>query len=179
MRARFIDTIEDLPAAQWDALAGNEQPFVGQRFLHLLETTGCVGPGSRGTPRHLVIEDGAHVVAVAPAYLKTHSYGEYVFDFAWANAYQRAGLRYYPKLVVAVPFTPVTGPRLLAGEHAADDALWRCALDAVTAEGRARGWSSAHWLFPDPGPDAGAARAWLAGALGCAVPLAQRRLREF
>lgn len=163
MRARFIDAIAELPAGQWDALAGTAQPFVGRRFLHLLETTGCVGPGTGWTPRHLVIEDGARVVGVAPAYLKTHSYGEYVFDFAWANAYQRAGLRYYPKLVVAVPFTPVTGPRLLAGEDGADDALWRFALDAMTTEARTHGWSSVHWLFPDPAQmPALVAHGWLA-----------------
>ena len=149
MQARFTHTLDSVPAAQWDALAGPGQPFVTHRFLRLLETTGCVGPGTGWQPHHLLIERDGQLVAAAPAYLKAHSWGEYVFDFAWARAYERAGLRYYPRLVLAVPFTPVTGPRLLCGAHGPDATLAAFAQSALAAQAGAQGWSSVHWLFPD------------------------------
>ena len=118
MRARLVQGIEQVPAAAWDACAGADNPFLGHRFLHALEASGSVGPKTGWQPLHLVVDDGddgndGDVLAVAPMYLKSHSYGEYVFDWSWASAYERAGGRYYPKLQVAVPFTPVPGPRLL------------------------------------------------------------------
>ena len=87
-------------------------PFTTHRFLHALESSGSVGPGTGWAPRYITVRDGAETVAVAPAYLKSHSQGEYVFDYGWANAFEQAGGRYYPKLQIAVPFTPVTGPRI-------------------------------------------------------------------
>ncbi len=106
-------SIHDAPAAEWDALArGN--PFVAHGFLSALEDSGSVGGRTGWLPQHLVLRDGAGAIAgCAPCYAKMHSYGEYVFDHAWADAYERAGGRYYPKLQVAAPFSPVPGPRLL------------------------------------------------------------------
>jgi predicted N-acyltransferase len=106
--------IADIPEYDWDCCAGSDNPFVSYAFLSALEDSGSAGPATGWMPRHLAIrgENGA-VKAVAPAYLKSHSYGEYVFDHAWADALERAGGRYYPKLQVAVPFSPVPGPRLL------------------------------------------------------------------
>lgn len=107
--------IAEIGQSAWDACAGDENPFVSYAFLSALEESGSVGGQSGWHPRHAVLRDAAgEVVAVAPAYAKTHSYGEYVFDHAWANAMERAGGRYYPKLQVAVPFSPVPGPRILA-----------------------------------------------------------------
>jgi predicted N-acyltransferase len=115
LTVRTIDKIATVDAAAWDRCAGGVNPFVGHAFLRLLEETGCAGKKSGWMPQHVLLEDSAgRLLAAAPAYLKSHSYGEYVFDHGWADAYERAGGRYYPKLQVAVPFTPVPGPRLLA-----------------------------------------------------------------
>ncbi|TVR81282.1 MAG: N-acetyltransferase [Rhodospirillales bacterium] len=107
-------SIHDIGATAWDAVAGTDDPFVGFPFLSALEDSGAVTPKRGWLPRHLVARDaGGDVVGCVPLYLKSHSYGEYVFDWAWADAYERGGGRYYPKLQAAVPFTPVTGRRLL------------------------------------------------------------------
>ena len=141
-------------ARQQDAVAPEGErrerfdPFVSHAFLDALETTHCVGPKTGWTVSHVLVEDAAgRLVAAAPTYIKTHSMGEYVFDYGWAEAYERAGIDYYPKMQVAVPFTPVTGRRLLvseAGGEAARDALiaglraWRAKIGA----------SSIHVTFP-------------------------------
>jgi uncharacterized protein len=149
MQARFVDGVARIAAAQWDRFAGRDHPFVTHRFLSLLEASGCVGPGTGWTPCPLVLERAGRPLAVVPVYLKSHSWGEYVFDFAWARAYQRAGLRYYPKLVVAVPFSPVTGPRLLAAPDADRTGLVRAAAAALAARAQDLGASSVHWLFAE------------------------------
>ena len=142
--ARVAEGVGAIPADQWDACAGGANPFVGHAFLSLLEESGSVGPGTGWTPAPIVVEDAeGAAAAVAPAYLKTHSQGEYVFDHAWADAWQRAGGDYYPKLQVAAPFTPVPGPRLLLRDPAAAPSLI-AALEAVT---RQHELSSAHATF--------------------------------
>jgi len=114
LTARVLDRIDDVSAADWDACAGPDNPFLRHAFLKALEDSNSVGRKAGWLPQHLAIADetGA-LVAAAPMYVKSHSQGEYVFDWGWAEAYERAGGRYYPKLQVAVPFTPVPGPRLL------------------------------------------------------------------
>ncbi|MHB1302890.1 MAG: GNAT family N-acetyltransferase [Acidiphilium sp.] len=108
------DSIHEIEPAAWDALAGAANPFVGHAFLAALEDSGSVGGRSGWYPRHAALrDDGGRLAGVAPTYAKTHSYGEYVFDHAWAHALERAGGDYYPKLQVAAPFSPVPGPRLL------------------------------------------------------------------
>jgi predicted N-acyltransferase len=153
-RTRIVTDVRALPAAQWDALAGpgGTGPFACHAFLAALQATGCVGGDSGWEPRFVCLEraDGT-LAAAAPAFLKAHSYGEYVFDWAWAEAYARHGLRYYPKALVAIPFTPVPGARLLAADEPARDALVR----ALVAECDALGLSSLHVLFPRD-EDAGA-----------------------
>ena len=114
-----LDSLAAIPAADWDALAGG-QPFLRHAFLNALETTGCVGADTGWLPRHVALRDQGRWVAAAPLYLKEHSYGEYVFDWAWARAYAQHGLAYYPKLLSAVPFSPIPGSRLLVRE-----AKWR------------------------------------------------------
>lgn len=110
----MVGAIDDVAADDWDACAGDDNPFVCHAFLTALEDSHSVGAESGWLPRHLIAEDAVGtVVAVAPMYLKSNSYGEYVFDHAWADAFRRMGGRYYPKLQISVPFTPVPGPRLL------------------------------------------------------------------
>ncbi|MDX1401778.1 MAG: GNAT family N-acetyltransferase, partial [Kiloniellales bacterium] len=106
--------IASIAKDDWDRCAGTSNPFVSHAFLSILEESGCVGEKAGWLPQHLAIEDeDGRLVAAAPLYLKSHSYGEYVFDWTWADAYERAGGNYYPKLQSSIPFTPVTGPRLL------------------------------------------------------------------
>ena len=141
---RVHDTIDAIGRAAWDACAGLANPFLSYDFLEALESSGCVGPRTGWAPQHLSVQDqtGA-IVGVMPLYLKSHSQGEYVFDHAWANAYQRAGGGYYPKLQCAVPFTPVTGQRLLGAESAQE-----VLLAGALALCRQRRASSLHITFP-------------------------------
>jgi predicted N-acyltransferase len=108
--------IAEISADEWDNCAGADNPFVAHAFLLALEESGSVSGKTGWLPQHMALRDGAGaLIACAPLYIKSHSYGEYVFDWSWAQAYERAGGRYYPKLQVCVPFTPATGPRLLTG----------------------------------------------------------------
>lgn len=129
--------------SQWNALAG-DQPFVRHEFLSLLHDTGCATPDTGWTPYFLALRRGAALAGAVPLYLKTHSRGEYVFDYAWADAYARHGLPYYPKLLSAVPFTPVTGARLLARGHDDRTLLARGLIELA----RQLDLSSLHLLFP-------------------------------
>ncbi|WP_137869682.1 GNAT family N-acetyltransferase [Sphingopyxis sp. 2PD] len=136
-----------IDAAAWDALHDGGNPFVSHAFLSLLEESGSVGPGTGWQAAPLLIEDAAGVLlAAAPAYLKSHSQGEYVFDQGWADAWARAGGSYYPKLQIAAPFTPVPGPRLLV-QSEEDAALLIRAAEALV---RQNGLSSAHATFVAP-----------------------------
>ena len=147
LTARIAASVGSLPAADWDALAGPDNPFVSHAFLTALEDSGSVGPGTGWTPAPLVIEDGAGgLLAALPAYAKGHSQGEYVFDHAWADAWERAGGSYYPKLQIAAPFTPATGPRLLLADPAYAAPLLRAAETLC----RRHGFSSAHATFIEP-----------------------------
>ena len=137
----MVESLAGVPAEEWNALAGGD-PFVSHEFLSALIDTGCASRRAGWQPQIVLLERGGRLCAAMPLFLKSHSYGEYVFDWAWADAYQRHGLAYYPKLLCAVPFTPVTGPRLLAVEKADREAL------AVAARGMAREMSSLHILFP-------------------------------
>ena len=146
--ARVIDHIADVPAAAWDGCAGGINPFVSHAFLHALEASGSVNAESGWLPHHLLLEDGdGRLLGAVPLYVKGHSHGEYVFDHGWANALEQAGGDYYPKLQVAVPFTPVTGPRLLAPPERGDEvrALLAKALETIVVR---LGVSSVHVTFP-------------------------------
>jgi hypothetical protein len=138
--ARIARGVSDLPHAQWDGLAGAGDPFLSHAFLSLLEQSGSVGEGTGWTPLPVMVERAGRVTAAAPAFLKTHSQGEYVFDHGWAEAWERAGGSYYPKLQVAVPFTPCIGHRLLGDDRNA----MLAALETVTIQ---NGLSSAHITF--------------------------------
>jgi hypothetical protein len=148
-RARFLDSIAQIDAASWNALAGEDQPFLRHEFLLALEESGCAVPRTGWTARHLIIEDaGGRAVGAMPLYRKSHSRGEFVFDFSWANAYAQHGLPYYPKLLSAVPFTPVRGPRLLIGPEGDAKATARTLIEAALGYARSEQLSSWHVLFP-------------------------------
>ena len=114
MRSAVHKSIDDVDARQWNALSGTRSPFLRHEFLAALEHTRCVGARTGWTPSYLTLSDAHGVAAAAPVFAKSHSYGEFVFDFGWAQAYNRLGREYYPKLSIAVPFTPATGPRCRA-----------------------------------------------------------------
>lgn len=143
--SRVIATLADIPPQAWNALAGSHAPFVRHEYLRALDASGSAVRRTGWTPRFLTLWRGDVLHAACPLYLKSHSYGEYVFDWAWANAYEQHGLAYYPKALVAVPFTPVPGPRLLARDDDARAALLQ-ALIALCAEAKL---SSLHLLFCD------------------------------
>ena len=138
LNARFLNTIDQIPAAEWNGLVGDSYPFLQHEFLDALEKSGSVSKSSGWIPSHLVVKDETgELVAAAPAYLKDNSYGEYVFDWSWADAWRRHGQAYYPKLLSAIPFTPATGPRLCVaeGESRAEVYRWMCAAVRQFAAG--------------------------------------------
>jgi uncharacterized protein len=147
--ARFFDSIAQINSRDWNALAGHGQPFLRHEFLLALEQSGCTSARTGWDPKHLVIEDSAGAaVAALPLFRKSHSRGEFVFDFAWAGAYAQQGLKYYPKLLTAVPFTPVAGPRILLAPHADAKALTKLLVRAVLDYAKHHQLSSWHVLFP-------------------------------
>jgi hypothetical protein len=146
---RSLSAIDEVPAAAWDACAGADNPFVSHAFLTALEESKSVGTRTGWQPRHAVLENAAGtLLAAAPLYAKTHSQGEYVFDHGWAQAYEQAGGRYYPKLLSAVPFTPVPGPRLLVRPGADADRLRTALVGGLVEIARRAGVSSLHVNFP-------------------------------
>ncbi len=160
---RSVDGIGRVAAKAWDACAGADNPFCSHAFLLALEESGSVSAKTGWSPCHLLAEDGSgRLLACAPLYLKTHSYGEYVFDWAWADAYQRNGRAYYPKLQCAIPFTPVTGPRLLVRPDLRERGLEVALADRIVALTEASRLSSAHITFPTrPEAEALARHGWL------------------
>ena len=153
MGALEVELLRDIgavAAADWDALAGQDDPFIEHAFLHALEQSGSVGRDTGWAPLHVVVRDGGRLVGALPLYVKHHSYGEYIFDWAWAGAAERAGLRYYPKLVSMVPFTPATGQHVLLAEGADRNTVMRQLLAGVNEAAARVSASSVHWLFLDP-----------------------------
>jgi uncharacterized protein len=148
-KARFLKSIAQISSREWNALAGAAQPFLRHEFLLALEESGCAAPRTGWSPQHLIIEgDGGRAAAAMPLFRKAHSRGEFVFDFSWANAYAEHGLKYYPKLLTAVPFTPVCGPRLLISPDADIAGTTQDVVRAVLDHARAEQLSSWHVLFP-------------------------------
>lgn len=145
-RTRVFDDIASIDRDTWNALLAGDaaaNPFVRHEYLHALEASGCVGRGTGWTPQHLTLWQGERLAAAVALYIKWHSFGEYVFDWAWADAFARHGLAYYPKLVAAVPFAPVVGTRLIAAEEDARAAL----AETLLAHACTSGLSSLHVLF--------------------------------
>lgn len=142
------ETIESIGQPTWERFAGTGNPFLRYEFFLALEQSGCTSAATGWQPSHLVFKSGDDVVGVAPAYLKTHSMGEYVFDWAWAEAYQRYGLPYYPKLLIAIPFTPSRGPRLLLDPGLRKRLPLGAIAELLNAQLTDLGVHSWHLLFP-------------------------------
>jgi predicted N-acyltransferase len=171
---RIVDALQQVPAPAWDALHGGGNPFVAHAFLSGLETEGCLQPVNGWRPAHLLLEDEGRLRAAAPGYVKGNSHGEFVFDHAWAQAYARHGLAYYPKWLCAVPYSPCTGPRLLARDP--DD---RATLVAAMAGLATRSdLSSAHVNFHLDEEDAAFPSEWL-GRLDIQYHWTNRGWRDF
>ncbi|WP_373047868.1 GNAT family N-acetyltransferase [Vulgatibacter sp.] len=149
---RLLGAIAEVPAASWDALLGRDStPFLAHAWIDALEASGAAAPETGWTPRHLTLWRGERLVAAAPAWVRADSRGEFVFDWGWAEAAERAGIRYYPKLTVAVPFTPATGERFLVAPGE-DRAALETALSLAAVEvARELGLSGVHVLFPTDG----------------------------
>ena len=151
---KVLENIDAIAPSEWDACAGTENPFVRHRFLGALEDSGSVGKESGWLPQHLIIEDEAgQLLGAVPMYLKNHSQGEYVFDWGWADAYERAGGRYYPKLQVSIPFSPVTGPRLLVRPGDIAETIRSALVAGLIEVAKQYGVSSLHVTFAEE-PDA-------------------------
>jgi hypothetical protein len=147
VRVELISGVEAVSALEWDQLTGDDDPFVEHAFLHALEASRSVGRGTGWQPTHVIARDEQGLLGALPLYVKQHSYGEYIFDFGWARAAERAGIAYYPKLVAMVPFTPATGQRILHRKGADLGAVTGALADGLAeAEQRYRA-SSTHVLF--------------------------------
>ena len=150
IEARFHDSIEDIASADWDALRPDDNPFVSHAFLAGLERTGCIRPEWGWQAHHLGLYRNDTLIAAAPLYLKGNSHGEFVFDWSWASAWERAGGEYYPKLLNAAPYSPVVGPRLLVGPNDADaDARRKMLVQAMQQYAKRQQLSSIHANFLD------------------------------
>lgn len=146
MELKAIHSMRDIKASDWNRLAGLDYPFLRHEFLLALEASGSVSEATGWQPRHLLVTDKGVLLAAMPLYQKQHSWGEYVFDQPWAQAYQHHGLAYYPKWLTAVPFTPCQGPRLLVAEHADQAAILAFLLDFIQRQNEISSW---HCLFPE------------------------------
>ena len=176
---RIIERIADIDGAAWNALGAGPFPFLRHEFLSALEEEGCLGEHFGWLPRHLTLWDAQHrLVAAAPLYLKFNSYGEFVFDWAWADAYARNGMRYYPKLVSASPYTPATGPKLLVAADAPAQSS-RLLLAAAQELARQAKASSLHWLFTTAAETQLLEQAGLARRVGCQFHWKNRRYADF
>src|SRR5688500_653315 len=149
MRSGHSKSIDELDPQQWNALTGTHVPFLRHEFLAALEHTKCVGASTGWLPAYVTLSDAHGLAAAAPTFIKTHSYGEFVFDFGWAQAYSRFGRRYYPKMTIAVPFTPATSPRLLTRPDLNREDTQRPLIQAIESFAADRALSSMHALFLD------------------------------
>jgi uncharacterized protein len=145
---RFIDSIHHVDAGQWNSLCPNTYPFIRHEFLAALEDSQCTSASTGWQVHHLLVWEEERLIAAMPGYIKTHSYGEYVFDWSWADAYRRQGLAYYPKWINAIPFTPCTGPRLLGAPELFNPELMSAISQALSQCCTARALSGWHCLFP-------------------------------
>lgn len=149
MHCKSYSSVAEIPPALWDGIFNSDNPFVQHAFLLALEKSGCVGANTGWQPLHQVLFDGEKAIAVMPTYIKSHSYGEFVFDWGWADAYARHGLDYYPKLTSAIPFSPVSGPRIgvVPGLKVSD--VFPVMIESVQQLALSHGCSSWHLLFPN------------------------------
>ncbi|MEH6586919.1 MAG: GNAT family N-acetyltransferase [Halioglobus sp.] len=149
LNAEFVTSMTQVDPQEWQSLCGTDYPFLRHQFLLGLEESGCTTADSGWQPCHMILRDGDTAVAALPLFLKSHSYGEYVFDWSWSQAWQQSGLQYYPKLVSAIPFTPATGPRLCHLPELDTKEVWAIACRALEQFCSQQELSSWHLLFPE------------------------------
>lgn len=149
MECRFVDSIATISSELWNSLVDNSYPFMHYDFLYALEVSGCVSATSGWKPHHLLVSHDEKIIAVMPLYAKFHSYGEYIFDFSWARAYQQYGLEYYPKLLSAIPFVPATGLRLAHSTSVNAEQLFTFVSESLRALSKAEHFSSIHILLAE------------------------------
>jgi uncharacterized protein len=146
-----LESLNAVGPQEWNRLGGGQEPFLSHEFLVALERHGCVGQNFGWYPRHLILRDArGALIGAMPMYIKTNSYGEFVFDQSWASAFERHGLDYYPKLVVSIPYTPITGPRLLVAPGTDARAIKDLLIQHAIGFAKTSGFSGIHWLFTDP-----------------------------
>ena len=179
-RAEIAARLSEVPAADWDELDAAGNPFLSHAFLDALETRACVGGDTGWEPRHLLLrDDSGRLVAAVPRYEKAHSWGEFIFDWGWAQSYARAGLDYYPKQLAAIPFTPVTGPRLLV-RRGVEAATLRGTLASLLRESAARdGASGMHVNFTTDDDQAALEAAGFLRRHDCRFLWSNRGYRDF
>lgn len=179
MELKVLTSIGEIPGASWNSVSGTNSPFLRYEFLSALESHQCVGQSQGWLPRHLAAFEQDKLVGVVPLYLKDNSYGEFVFDWAWADAYQRAGLPYYPKSVVAVPYTPATGPRILTAPDSNRDMIAPRLIELARAWSESENLSSLHWLFTNTDDTRRLREQGLLLRLGCQFHWENRGYRDF
>jgi predicted N-acyltransferase len=180
LRASTASRLSELRAEDWEGLELEGDPFLRHAFLSTLESSGCVGGATGWTPQHLLFrDDGGRLVGAVPGYLKSHSWGEFVFDWSWAQSYARAGLDYYPKYLSAVPFTPVSGPRLLTRPGAGSDDIRAAIARTLLETARSAGLSGAHVNFTTEADQAALEAAGFLGRRDCRFLWMNRGYRDF
>lgn len=179
LKFSFSDSIATIGATTWNGLAGTDNPFTRYEFLWGLEQTGCTTTATGWQPHHVLVQDGSEPVAVMPLYLKTNSYGEYVFDWSWANAYQSHGYRYYPKFVTAVPFTPSVGSRYFIRPGVEPGPVLALIRERIMSEAERIQGSSWHVLFPTPAQHDALADTGLLRRRGCQFHWHNKDYRDF
>ena len=180
MQIHSLAALTEIDAADWNALVQDRNPFLRYEFLSALERHHCVGERSGWLPCHRVCFDAeGRLLGAIPLYLKTNSYGEFVFDWGWAEAYRQQGLRYYPKLVSAVPYTPATGQRLLLAPGSQAPVVARALIEHTLEDARRQGLSSVHWLFPTTENMESLLAAGLLPRLGCQFHWQNPGYRDF
>lgn len=147
MNCRFVDSITTIDSVLWNSLVDDRFPFMQYDFLYALEVSGCVSAKSGWKPHHLMVSSDENIVAVMPLYLKYHSYGEYIFDFSWAQAYKQHGIEYYPKLLSSIPFVPASGIRLAYSNSIDTQEIFKFVSESLRALSAEHGYSSIHILL--------------------------------
>ncbi|VAW96016.1 FIG110192: hypothetical protein [hydrothermal vent metagenome] len=143
----IIGAISEVTTDEWNALVDKDNPFACYEFLNALEQHDCVGQTYGWLPQHIIVRENGKLIGASPMYLKNNSYGEFVFDWAWADAYHRSGIEYYPKLVTSIPYTPATGQRFLIKDKQHHSEISQLIIHAGLQHAKAVGVSSVHWLF--------------------------------
>ena len=180
MNITIVGAIKEIGADEWNALAGLENPFVRYEFLSALETHHCVGERFGWIPQHITLRnDKQKLIGAVPLYLKDNSYGEFVFDWGWADAYQRSGMDYYPKLVVAMPYTPATGPRLLIAKDQDYQTIASTLIEASVQHAKNLNVSSLHWLFTNEQDTQQLTRHGFMQRLGCQFHWSNQNYESF